>query len=211
MGRWSRILALGAMLSIAWSPALAQDGVRVSSQIAIVSIEKILSEARVAQDLRAQSEQARGALRADITARDAALKIEEEALVELRDALQADQIAADGSGDTGRLQELQIRRAAFEARARAFENNVRTLRRTAQIEGDRLKESYSRAMGELRVAINPALLDAMRARGAAVLLDESVVIISDTALDLTNDVIARLNASNLRIRFAAPSAPTTAP
>ena len=121
MIRFSRGMMLGAAMTVALGAgaAFAQQAEDAKPQALkfappaaalVIAIERVLDESASGKAIRTQIDAARDALRQEAVATDAALKAREEELVALKPTLSADE---------------------FEAKARAFEGQVREARITS--------------------------------------------------------------------------------
>ena len=160
------LLALGLALGVAPGGASAQP-------IVVVDMARVLREAEVARALRGLQEADRRALRAELDALQRELEAREAELSELR---------------------ATAARADFEDLVRAFDQRVRRARRDAQAASEALQERYAAAGRALREAIDPALDAVMAERGAALALDRDAALRASASLDVTDAVIATLDA-----------------
>lgn len=160
------------------APAVSQDV--DPAQILVVDIEAILKRSAAGGAIQSQAEAMRDRFQATFKTREDALLAEERALAELR-------------------QELD--RETFEARAAAFEAEVRTLRRDRREIGEQVQRVFFGATSELKERLQPILVEIMSERRAGVLLDTREVLLSATALDVTEEAIRRLDAAVSRIEL----------
>lgn len=174
----------GLALSIAVAFGLAATSAPVAAQeaipapVLIVNMDRIFRDSATAQAVQDQVNALRDATQEDLRARQDALLAEERALVALRATLAADE---------------------FAARAERFQEQARALRRERTESGAQLQRALARANTELRGALQPILQQIMVERRAGVLIDNRNVVLSVTALDVTEDAIARLDAAALEI------------
>ena len=153
------------------------------SAILVVSMDQIRSRSLAAQSIERQAADFRQRLREELDSRREALRAEEKALVSLRDTLD---------------------REAFEFRAAEFERQVRQLKEERRRRANQLQAALRRATDALDTALRPILAQIMAERGAAVLIDNRNVVLSATALDVTQVAIKRLDASmpSLEVQFS---------
>ncbi len=83
----------------------------------------------------------------------------------------------------------------FAARVAAFDRNVRSQRRRSQQHAALLQSAFRAERLKLVEAIGPLLEEVREAHAASVILDSDQVLTSDPALDITDEVIARFNAT----------------
>lgn len=177
-------ICLAALVAFS-SPTQAQEsGPSGVTPILVVSREKLLNESRAAKSIQAQADALRDELRESLKARQEALRAEELELTELRETLDS---------------------ANFDARVAAFTEKVRELKRDTNDAGARLQRAVLAARTELQQAARPVLLALMAERRALVMLEKDDVVISVTALDVTQEAIDRLDASAPNIDVQLPS------
>lgn len=140
--------------------------------ILVVDMQRIQRDAAAAIGVREQSAVLRVQLEKAIADRARAISEEEATLAEMRERLGADE---------------------FRERVREFEQKVFANRDFAQRESGKLQASLADANKRLRREIAPILAALLREREAQVMLDTSQVLLSSEALDVTDEVIKRLN------------------
>lgn len=169
---WLAALFAG-LAALAPVPAFAQqDGAVLRPVVLIVDMQRLQRDTAAAQNIREQSTKIRKAIDLAMAAREAKLREEEKELVALREELDP---------------------AAFDARTRDFEKRVFERRDFAQRETAKLQAALTDAGNRLRKQIAPILAEIMRERQAQVLLDSSQVVLSINQLEITEEVIRRLD------------------
>jgi len=153
-------------LRMAWAQDVQNFG------ILIVDMQRIQREAVAAISVRDQTAALRAQLEKTIAERAKAISREETELAELRERLS---------------------NSEFRARVLAFEEKVFANRDFAQRESANLQSQLAGANNRLRRQIAPILATIMRERDAQVMLDSSQVVLSAEVLDITEEVIERLN------------------
>ena len=100
--------------------------------------------------------------------------------------------------------------AALQARATAFEKKQADAQRQLATREQGFQRNRAYVLQQINAKLEPAVASVFARRGASVLLDAGSVIRSAPALDITNDVMAALNASLTTIGTTAPAqaAPT---
>lgn len=196
MIRTLALLALLALLMLPPVPAGAQDGEAPAGDadprptILIVKMEHLLTESAAARSIALQMERLRAALREKTRAAETAIREAERTLAAAK---------ADMDPET------------FRARVAEFETSVEAARRDAQARARRLQGAQTTAVERLRATLTPILVAVMREREAAVMLDESQVLLSASGLDVTAEVMDRLDAAARAIRVVAPDAAMPGP
>ncbi len=125
----------------------------------------------------------------------ALLKAEIELTAELQ--LQIDAIKAELNAEEQELARLRptLDREVFATRVAAFDRKVRRQRRAAQKYAAALQNAFRAERLKLVEALGPLLEEVREVHGASVILNSDQVLASDLALDVTDEVIARFNAT----------------
>lgn len=125
----------------------------------------------------------------------ALLKAEIELTAELQRRIDA--IKAELTAEEQELTRLRptLDREVFAARVAAFDRNVRRQRRAAQKQAAALQSAFRAERLKLVEALDPLLEEVREANGASAILNSDQVLASDPALDVTDEVIARFNAT----------------
>ncbi len=125
----------------------------------------------------------------------ALLKAEIELTAELQRRIDA--IKAELTAEEQELTRLRptLDREVFAARVAAFDRNVRRQRRAAQKQAAALQNAFRAERLKLVEALDPLLEEVREANGASAILNSDQVLASDPALDVTDEVIARFNAT----------------
>lgn len=111
-------------------------------------------------------------------------------------ALDSRRIEAELTAEERMLTELRdtLEPSDFRARARAFDDKVQRLRREQDEKARAVGTRAEDARRALLAAAQPILLQVMRDRGAVAVLDRRAVLLSVESVDITEQVIARVNA-----------------
>ncbi len=125
----------------------------------------------------------------------ALLKAEIELTTELQ--RRVDEIKAELTAEEQELARLRptLDREVFAARVAEFDRNVRRQRRETQKYAAILQNVFRAERRKLVEALGPLLEEVREANGASVILNSDQVLTSDPALDVTDEVIARFNAT----------------
>ncbi|MEM9726130.1 MAG: OmpH family outer membrane protein, partial [Pseudomonadota bacterium] len=154
-------------------PAIGrQSGAVARSDVLVVNMERIRRNAAAARSLESQADGIRAALRREFERRRDALSEEEKALAALQKSLEPD---------------------AFEARAARFEQQVRVLKLDRRRQGQALQLALRTASEQMDLALQPILAEIMAEREATIMIDNRNVVLSATALDVTQIAINRLD------------------
>jgi Skp family chaperone for outer membrane proteins len=163
------LLAGGIAAAVLMGQARAQP----SSDVIIVSRERILREAEAARRLRAAEEEMTARLQGQIDETKVRFAEEEEELARLRPELAA---------------------AEFEARVTDFDSRVRQARRVAQERAATLQKGFQDARAAI-VAALPALMEQLRLKaGARLIVNADQVLAADQTVDMTDRAIELFDA-----------------
>jgi len=160
------------------------------SVIAIVSTQRLIAQAKAPVSIRNQIEQMRVQAQTQITRSEEAIGAEQQELTRQRSVLSPQ---------------------AFQERERAFRQRVSQMQEQVQALQRDLENAYNNAMNEVQTAIRPIYQDTLRARNINIILDASQIIIGERALDITDEVIARLDAALPNVRVQPPPGLSGAP
>jgi|TARA_R110002126_G_scaffold167330_2_gene315312 Skp family chaperone for outer membrane proteins len=146
----------------------------IQSPILTIDSDRVFNESafglRVASEIDAESAK----LSAENRKIEKDLETEEERLTALRKTMNAE---------------------AFRALANAFDEKVQQTRLTQAAKSRALNDLVDQEREVFLDAASPVLEKLMRDTGAAVILERRSVFVSANAIDITNQAIARLNAS----------------
>jgi Skp family chaperone for outer membrane proteins len=185
-----RLMATAALLSAPLAvPAMAQT--LSPAVIVIVDLDRIVNESAAgktaAQELQTRA-QGLNARRQTL-----ATQLQTEA-----QAIQQGQQAKTLAGP------------ALEQRVKAFQDKEQAANAELQRGQDDLQRSQQYIVQQITNAANPIITQVMRERGASIALAERATLQHTAALNVTNDVLARLNTSLPRVS-STPPAPAAAP
>jgi outer membrane protein len=171
-------------LSVPAQGVLAQTSKDIG--ILVVDMQRIQRDSSAAISVREQTAAMRTNLEKTIAERAREISSEEAELAELRQRLTTDE---------------------FRARVRNFEEKVFANRDFAQRESSKLQSLLAQASTRLRREIAPILAQLLREREAQLMLDSSQVILNAETLDVTDEVIQRLDEAMPTMILAPVPAP----
>lgn len=154
--------------------------------IAVVDIERIMKESSVGKNVREQLATRRTAYQTQVEADEKKLREAEQALLQQRATLTAEQ--------------FETKRREFETQARAAQQRVQERART-------LETAFGEALATIRQNVAQIVAELAKARGVTVVVDKSQVIVVESSLDLTAGVLTQLNAKLSRLEVRVPAAP----
>jgi Skp family chaperone for outer membrane proteins len=164
---------LACCLCIWAASAAAQvDGLR-GVPFLFINQERILLDSRVGQAVLATEEERRNRLVAEARAIDAAFEAEEREITEKRKSLPA---------------------AEFHRLAEDFDKRVVAARQRQDERSDALAQDLERARRQFFAEVAPILVQFMDRFGAVAIFDENTVLLADQRLNITEEVIAEIDA-----------------
>lgn len=160
-------LILAAFGLMAGTPVFAE------TSIAVVDMQQILSESAAAKDILAQLKTHREKMDKEIKSIEESLKKEEQALIKAK--------------ETAKPEEFAKLRQAFESKLIESRTKVQQQRKSADA-------SFNKAIAELRENILAVVTEMATERKIQLVITKQTVIIGDTSLEVTADVMTKLNA-----------------
>jgi Skp family chaperone for outer membrane proteins len=156
----------------------------VASPFLIINQERLLTGSRLGQEILAEEEQQRDRLRAEARALDASFEAEERQLTEQRPTLPA---------------------AEFRKLSDAFDARVVEARRQQDERAGALAQEFDQRRRQFYARVAPILVMLMDRYQAKAIFDETSVLLADQSLNITQAVIAEIDA------HAADAAPEAEP
>lgn len=153
-------------------PAHAQDA-QATGGILVLNQEQLVSRTLYGQRIQRELEAASTALAAENRRIEGQLSEEELRLTDLRDTLPG---------------------AEFRALADEFDARVEGIRTAQAAKARNLQDQTDAAQARFFELTLPILLELVRSRGAAVLMDRRAVLLSADSVDITEAAIARIDA-----------------
>ena len=165
------VLAAAALASPA---ARAQDDPLPPATVAVIDYQRVMSEAKAARSIRAQVEARHLTYQDEIAAEEQRLLEEDGALARQRSVLSSE---------------------AFAEKRKAFEADVTRVQRFVQERRQQLDDVSAMSLGEVREAVIRVVGELAEARGFNLVLPSAGVLMFSPQLDITDEVLARLDAS----------------
>ncbi|MEM7618675.1 MAG: OmpH family outer membrane protein [Pseudomonadota bacterium] len=144
------------------------------SHIAIVDMEKILAESLAGKSLEKQLKEKREAFQQEFTQRENQLLETEKTLIQEKSNLTAD---------------------AFEEKRKQFELGLLETRNLFQKRRNALDKGLDKALAELRENVMQITADISERQGFSIVLTRDSVVIADKELDITNQILDKMNSS----------------
>lgn len=163
------LAALALALAVA-APASAQ----ALRPFLYINQERILTGSERGRALLAEEEQARDALRAEARGIESDFEAEERQLTEQRPTLSAEE---------------------FRAKSNDFDARVVKARADQDARAATLAQEFDQRRRAFYAAVAPILVGVMERAGALAIFDENTVLIADQSLNVTDEVIAAIDAT----------------
>lgn len=184
-------MMLGAVAALMMAAPVAAQQLSPAT-IVIVDMDRIVNES-------AAGKQAGTEIQAKITGLQSRATTLQTQLKTDADAIQAGQANKSLAGP-----QLEQRARAFGDRQQAAQQELQRL------EGD-IQRSRQFVVKQITDAANPIVTQVMRERGASIALAEGATLQHSATLDVTADIITRLNTSLPRVSTTPPAAPAAQP
>ena len=162
-----------AALFLAFIICIAPAAQAAPPTVAIVDVEKILAESKAAQSLQKQIQAKKESFQKEFSVKESELKKTETDLMAEREKLSAEE---------------------FGKKRKAYEEKILETRKLFQKRRNSLDEGLNVAMSELRKNIAQATTDVAGEKKYDIVLTRDSVLIADKALDITSDVLKKLDA-----------------
>ena len=177
------LLAAGILAGSAPPPAAAQER---PPSIGVIDVQTILRTSKASKSVRPQIEKLRKSYQSSVREREA----------ELREA----------SNDLQRQRAI-LSPQAFAKRRSAYEQQARKAQIDFQNRKRQLDDAYSNAMRAVHRAMVVAAAKIAEERKFDIVLPKSVVLLADQALDITREVLRRVDESlpSVKVSLAAPA------
>lgn len=170
--RGLRAWVLAGLCALPMGSALAQTAEVPQSSVVTIDQEQIFTGTAYGRAMQAAFEAETNALIAENRKIDAALEAEERALTEQRSTMDAE---------------------AFRPLAEAFDKKANELRNAQEVKSRELTRKRDEDRQTFFQNVAPILGDYMVERGAVAILDKGAIVVSLGSIDITTDVIARID------------------
>ncbi len=179
------VACVGLGIPLPLPEADAADDPLPPATAAVIDYQRVMREARAAESIRTQIEARRVRYQSEIAE-------EEQRLVE------ADRELA--------RQRAILSAEAFADRRKAFEADVAEVQRMLQSRRQQLDDVAAMAMSEVREALIQVVGELAEQRGFNLVLPSANVLLFSPQIEITDEVLARLNASlpDVRVPEGAP-------
>ena len=149
------------------TPAYAQN-----SNIAIVDMDKILSDSSAGKSIQTQLKSKRESFQKEFAARENTLISSEKSLAQQKSSLTPE---------------------AFETQRKQFETQLLETRNVFQTRRNALDKGLNNALSQLREKIMTITAQIAEKKGYSIVLTRDSVVIMDKELDITDEVLSNMN------------------
>jgi Skp family chaperone for outer membrane proteins len=185
-----RGIALAAGLVVATFPTIAPAQTANAPVIAVLDIERILQQSAASKSMRPQIEKIRNDYRNDVKEQEGALLKAEKELSQQRSIVSAEVFAQ--------------KRREFEERARKAQNDVQERKRI-------IDSALGKAIEKIRGSTEEIARDLASERKIDIILPRGAVFLAVQNLDVTNEIMKRLDTKLPSVTIAMPGAQPAAP
>ncbi|MBV7409792.1 OmpH family outer membrane protein [Maritimibacter sp. DP1N21-5] len=169
-GLLALVLAVGTQAA---SPALSQSLGQVVSAVVVIDRDALFSGTAFGQRVNEELDSERASLAEETRKIETALEQEERALTEER---------------------ANLTQEEFRAKADEFDERVQALRTDRDRAQTTYVQKYEAAQRDFYARVGPIIGQLMTDRGAVVVLDKRMVLLSNSAVDVTEEAISRIDA-----------------
>lgn len=184
------LLAACAVVLFASMPALAQNGaaeggLMASSRMAVVNVQAILRDATAAKSVRDQLEAKQKAYQSEIAKKEEALQKEDQELAKQRGTLSKE---------------------AFEQKVKTFRDKATATQKEVASKKATLDNAFENSLGQIQKTVTDIIAEMAKEKGFIVALPSSQILYADATLDISSEVLARLNQRlpKIDVKFEAP-------
>ena len=190
MHREVRVLSRAALCCAVWLfsiavvlPAQGQEEGNAGPVIAVIDMQKILRESLAVSQMQQQIDGLRQAYQVEFREKEAELRANDQELARQRNNLPAD---------------------TFAEKRQEMERKVAEVQRSAQQRRRNLDSLFGQGMGQVRSALVGIVNEIATEQNIDLVLAKSTVIAVKQELDITNEVLARLDANLPRVELPTP-------
>lgn len=149
--------------------------------IALVDVEKILTESKASKSLQSQIKAKREGFQKEFSAKEKELKSSENTLIAEKEKLSAEE---------------------FAKKRKSYEEKIIETRKLFQKRRSGLDDGINKAMDELRKGIVDATSQIAEEKGYDIVVTRDSVLIADKSLDITGDVLKKLDSIKTDIKLS---------
>jgi Skp family chaperone for outer membrane proteins len=169
----ARTLAVAALVSLTGAPFVASTALSAGpAVILIIDTEAVFAQSKVGQSIRTQFQEQAKKLQAEGAKTEATLQADEKKLSDERALLSQED---------------------FQKKIQALQKRVVDYQQSMQEKSQALQLGVQQANAKVEVALRPIFAEIMKEKGGTVLFDQSVIVAGGSDLDISAEVLKRLN------------------
>lgn len=178
--KFKNLILAGVAASVLSFSAAAQ----AADSIAYVNVQEIMRDSTAAKSVKDQLETKQKTFQAEMTKKEESLQKEDQDLGKERSVLAPD---------------------AFEKKVKDFKSRATAAQKDAQAKRDELYHASSSSLGEIQKVVFDIVSKMAKDKGYTVVMPASSLLYADPKLDITKDVLAKLNATlpKVTVKFEA--------
>jgi Skp family chaperone for outer membrane proteins len=159
-------------------------GANAQTVIGIVDVQKLMTQSMAAQDIQKQVESFRNKFQEEVSKKEQGLRESEKSLVEQRKTLPADK---------------------FEEKKKGFEKELLSTKKYVEGKKKNLNQATAGALEKLESQIVKIVSAIAKEKNFGLVITKQAVVVGDQALDITADVMTRLNTELSSVKMDVKS------
>lgn len=185
-----KLLSVVAVMTVclligAGTSAQAQDASsQALGRVVIVDVQRVLSESAAGKNIQSQFDKEQARIEEEAAKKDAALKSKRDELVKKQPDMEKDEFVRQGN---------------------QFQQEIATARNALSAHSRNLKAATAEAVKKLRLQMVQVVSDLANEEGYALVMSKQNIILAEKSMDVTGDVVARLNKAVKKIKVDLPS------
>lgn len=167
--RLTTLLTVIAFVAFSHAASAAAAG-----NVAVLNLQTIMRDSAAAKSIKDQLDKKQKSFQSELSSKESQLQKEEQELAKQRNVLAQD---------------------AFEQKVKDFKNKAGNAQRDMQAKKAQLDKAFGQALGEVQKSVTVILEAMAKERGFSVVIPTQQILYSDPSLDITQDVLSKLNKS----------------
>ncbi|OYW14066.1 MAG: hypothetical protein B7X02_00875 [Rhodospirillales bacterium 12-54-5] len=158
------------------TPALAD------SALGVVNVQKIMHDSKAAADVSSQLQAKQKSFQGELDAKEKSLLAEDQSLSKARSTMAKD---------------------AFEQKVKDFRSKTADAQREVQVKKAQLDKAYTGALEKIQTTVSDIVKDIASEKKLSLVVTSGQVLYADPSLDITDDVLKRLDSKlpNVKVNF----------
>ena len=156
-----------------------------SNSVAFVNVQEVMRDSTAAKSVKSQLDDKQKSFQAELSKKEDALHKEEESLGKQKSVLSPD---------------------AFSKKVKEFQAKANAAQKDVQGKKAELDNAFSSALGEIQKSVLDITSSVAKEKGYTVVVQASSLLYADPKLDITKDVLAKLNAALPKVTVSFKSA-----